>query len=126
MTNVVKFISRGADSLQNKVFGNPSTSNVLSQILDPARKLRNISDKGGGINTTAFLDPNNVLTSANTTTDASKTANALAKQHAITDPLTPPNADNAANAAQSNIDAMRRRRGILANLYGGGSKSTLG
>lgn len=53
-------------------------------------------------------------------------------------PIAPPGAptqDTAANAAQQQADQLRRRRGVMANIYGGGSgggtptvasKSTLG
>lgn len=52
-------------------------------------------------------------------------------------PIAPPGAptqDAAANAAQSQTDLLRRRRGVMANIYAGGgagappvaSKSTLG
>lgn len=36
-------------------------------------------------------------------------------------PPTPPTLDTAANAANQQDDLMRRRRGILANIYAGGS-----
>lgn len=42
------------------------------------------------------------------------------------DPPAPPgvpNPNDAANAAQSQTDAMRMRRGMLANIYAGGSSS---
>ena len=34
---------------------------------------------------------------------------------------TPPNYNNAANAAQQQADALRQRRGVLANIYAGGA-----
>jgi hypothetical protein len=42
-----------------------------------------------------------------------------------TPPPTPgvPNPNDAANAAQSQTDAMRMRRGLLANIYAGGSNT---
>lgn len=124
MTNLVKAISNPLDKLQNHVFGaiglgNPN--NTLSQILDPARKLRNISDQGGGINTEAFLDPNNVFTQKNTTTTASKTQKAIDQQNAIPKA---PNQDTAANSAQQQADYLRRRRGILGNIFGGNQANT--
>lgn len=36
-------------------------------------------------------------------------------------PPGPPNPNDAANAAQSQTDAMRMRRGMLANIYAGAS-----
>ena len=49
-------------------------------------------------------------------------------------PPGPPNPNDAANAAQAQTDAMRMRRGMLANIYAGassqapvvGGKTTLG
>ena len=48
-------------------------------------------------------------------------------------PPGPPNPNDAANAAQAQTDAMRQRRGMLANIYAGGmvgapqtGKTTLG
>ena len=41
-------------------------------------------------------------------------------------PIAPPGAptqDTAANAAQAQQDALRRRRGVLSTIYGGGSSS---
>lgn len=41
-------------------------------------------------------------------------------------PIAPPGAptqDTAANAAQSQQDALRKRRGVLSTIYGGGSSS---
>ena len=35
---------------------------------------------------------------------------------------TPPNPDSAANAAQAQQDELRQRRGLLANIYAGGSQ----
>lgn len=42
-----------------------------------------------------------------------------------TPPPTPqvPNVNDAANAAQSQTDAMRQRRGLLANIYAGASNT---
>lgn len=48
-------------------------------------------------------------------------------------PPAPPNPNDAANAAQSQADALRQRRGLLANIYAGNNptqpvagKTTLG
>lgn len=35
-----------------------------------------------------------------------------------------PNPNDAANAAQATTDALRQRRGVLANIYAGGSPGT--
>ncbi len=38
-------------------------------------------------------------------------------------PPAPPNPNDAANASQSLTDSMRMRRGLLANIYGGGTNT---
>jgi hypothetical protein len=35
-----------------------------------------------------------------------------------------PNPNDAANLAQANVDSMRMRRGLMANIYGGATNQT--
>lgn len=48
-------------------------------------------------------------------------ANTLGANQNPTAPPMPPTFDTAANAANQQEDLMRKRRGILANIYAGGS-----
>lgn len=41
-----------------------------------------------------------------------------------TPPPGPPNPNDAANAAQATTDAMRQRRGMMANLYAGSNQNS--
>jgi hypothetical protein len=77
-------------------------------------KARNAPWYEGGMSTMNKIDPlNRVLSGA--------VAGAFAPKTAAPPQLNNPN--DALNAAQAQTDAMRMRRGMLANIYAGGSNS---
>lgn len=107
-------------------------SNDLVKILTPGQTTGRRLAEGDSANPKTALDPGAFFTQSKAQKDAyqAKVDAALAAiPHA-------PNQDVAANAAQQQSDYMRRRRGVLANIFGGsqpnsapvatGNKSSLG
>ena len=97
-----------------------SKSNSLTAALDPMATA--FQKAGNGPNTAenagkSFADPGGFLGGASSVRDP-KAENAAADAAAASVPHAP-NQDNAANAAQQQADYLRKRRGILGNIFGG-------
>lgn len=125
---VKKLFGMGAkvmNKVEDAVSGGSSTSNTLfSQVADPFRKARQNYQAGAGVSPADMLDPNSKLHSQDTAaTIAQKQADAAAAAQYAIDQLKAPSLDTATNASRQEQDRLRRRRGILANLYGGTSSS---
>ena len=94
-------------------------SNTLRQVADPSSIARNkigTSDSGGApVTASTLIDPGRWL-SKSPLDPAKSNAEAAA---AIDSAPKSPNQDTAANSAQQQSDYLRRRRGILGNIFGG-------
>ena len=104
----------------DKAFGWDTSNTALSQILDPGRKLRINQEKGAGTGPADVFDPNAKFHSLSTNTDDEQATAGYERKLAL-EAATPhaPSQDNAANAAQQQSDYLRKRRGILGNIFGG-------
>jgi len=92
-----------------------SRSNTILNIAAPHTKNSDNTNKGAPSTFTNALDPGRWFlkspvdpAKANAEQDAANAATPRA-----------PNQDNAANAAQTQADYLRKRRGILGNIFGG-------
>lgn len=129
MSHTVKKMTGIATSAMNKledtVSGGSSTSKTLfSKMADPLRIQRQQSAAGAGTKPADWFDPNNQLHAANQNTDANRINNdnqIAAQQAADLYAATPraPSQNVAANSSQQQADYLRRRRGVLSNIFGG-------
>jgi len=125
MTNAVRsladFGAKIMNNVENTLSGGKQTSNTLfSQIADPFRKARQNYAAGAGVSPADMLDPNSKLHKQDTPqTIQKKKDDAAAAAQYQKDLLMPPNLSGANLGAQQTADRLRRRRGILANIYAG-------
>lgn len=105
-----------ADPVANKVYSNNKDSD-LAKFLYPAAATSDRIKQGDSVGE-ALGDPGAFFTQ---TTPEKNAAAAEAEQERLN--ATPPTLNTAANAARQQADRLRRRKGVLANIYGGGKSS---
>lgn len=126
VTKALKKAFKVVDTITNPVGAvlenNVSKGNVLRQLVDPTGIARQNYKEQGKITFKNATDPGAVFTKSD---EQIKTAND--KYAAAEAQASAPTIDTAAAAAQQTADRLRRRKGVLANIFGGASKSsTLG
>jgi len=90
-------------------------TNSLVKFLTPGQTTGRRLGEGDELNTSSVGDPANFFTQSKLEKDRIAAQNAAALAAAPK----APNQDTAANSAQQQSDYLRRRRGVLANIFGG-------
>lgn len=125
VTKALKKAFKVVDTITNPVgaviSNNVSKGNVIRQVVDPTGIARQNYSEQGKVTFKNATDPGAVFTKSD---EQIKTAND--KYAAAEAQASAPTIDSAANAAQQTADRLRRRRGVLANIFGGAKSGTLG
>lgn len=106
-----------ADPIANKVYSNNKDSDLV-KFLYPARATSDRIAQGDSLGE-SLGDPGAYFTQ---TTPEKKAAAAEAEQERLN--ATPPTITSASIAARQQADRLKRRKGVLANIYGGGKSSS--
>lgn len=103
------------------ISNNVSKGNVLRQVVDPTGIARQNYAEQGKVTFKNATDPGSVFTKSDAQLKAADD-----KYNAAVAQASAPTIDSAASAAQQATDRLRRRRGVLANIFGGSKTGTLG
>lgn len=132
VTKAIKKVFKPVDQIAKNVFkianpvsaileNNVSKSNALRQIVDPTGIARQNYKESGNLTVKNATDPGSVFTKSDAQLKAADD-----KYNAAVAQASAPTIDSAASAAQQATDRLRRRRGVLANIFGGSKTGTLG